>query len=107
MRFHVLQANATTDGYLRQRLDLLGNKLGYRGRRQMQLAATKMKAIIEARMGADGDSTILGKENRFAHDVAVTSVQSTGDIGGCDARDEGGILSALLAHVGIEINVDF
>ena len=55
-------------------------------------------------MGTNGDAVFLCQGYRVAHRCQTARVYSASDIGGRDAPHQSGILTALLAHVSVEVD---
>jgi hypothetical protein len=63
-----------------------------------------MLPIREAWMGTDGHAMFPREVYGFAHRRDAPRVDSAGDISGCDATHQRGILAAILTYVSIEVD---
>ena len=55
-------------------------------------------------MRANSDSVLLRREKRFAHHRRISRVQTAGDVGRADEREQLLVVARAFAEIGVEID---
>jgi hypothetical protein len=71
---------------------------------QLDLAASELLAIIEARMSSNRDAARARKLDSFTHRLVVSSVTAASDVRRADRLEEPGVLGRALADIRVQID---